>query len=249
MLGRTDDRATQALADHAGCLPIAEVRGELLRLIKAHNTTILVGETGSGKSTQLPQFILQSGMARVGHQAPCLVAAFVHGWLSCAALWMQACVEGGMHAGRMHCSDAAPASRSHLCSMPRGSGDACHTRYPGGDQVPVYQRQAFFTLMMHGQTCAQRRPCELSAQVGYSVRFDDTSCARTRIRYLTDGMLVREALVDSDLKRYKACPAHTQRALSWQRTLSSMLHAVRPHTPMPMTAASMHATFAGDHLG
>lgn len=43
-------------------------------------------------------------------------------------------------------------------------------------------------------------------QVGYSVRFDDTSCADTRIRYLTDGMLVREALVDPDLKRYKACP-------------------------------------------
>lgn len=41
-------------------------------------------------------------------------------------------------------------------------------------------------------------------QVGYNVRFDDTSCPDTRIRYLTDGMLVREALVDPDLKRYKA---------------------------------------------
>ena len=36
------------------------------------------------------------------------------------------------------------------------------------------------------------------------MRFDDTSCPDTRIRYLTDGMLVREALVDPDLKRYKA---------------------------------------------
>ena len=67
---------------------------------------------------------------------------------------------------------------------------------------------------------AQRQQWELSAQVGYSVRFDDTSCARTRIRYLTDGMLVREALADGDLKRYKACPAYAQRAVSRQRMLS-----------------------------
>lgn len=86
MLGRTDDRPTQALADHAGCLPIAEVRDELLRLIKMHDTTILVGETGSGKSTQLPQFILQSGMARVGRQAPCLLAIYAQGCLFCAGL-------------------------------------------------------------------------------------------------------------------------------------------------------------------
>ena len=86
MLGRTDDRPSQAVADHAGCLPIAEVRGELLRLIKMHDTTILVGETGSGKSTQLPQFILQSGMAKVGRQAPFLLALYVQGCLFCAAL-------------------------------------------------------------------------------------------------------------------------------------------------------------------
>ena len=48
--------------------------------------------------------------------------------------------------------------------------------------------------------------CETFLQVGYSVRFDDTSCADTRIRYLTDGMLVREALTDPDLRRYKASP-------------------------------------------
>ena len=74
MLGRTDDRATQALAADAGCLPIGEVRSELLRLIKRHDPTILVGETGSGKSTQLPQFILHSGLAKVGYQAPYLRA-------------------------------------------------------------------------------------------------------------------------------------------------------------------------------
>ena len=90
---------------------------------------------------------------------------------------------------------------------------------------------------------------ELSAQVGYSVRFDDTSCARTRIRYLTDGMLVREALVDGDLKRYKARSAHIHWVVSWRHMLSSMLHAVHLHTLMLRTGPSMHVTFAGDHLG
>lgn len=40
-------------------------------------------------------------------------------------------------------------------------------------------------------------------QVGYAVRFDDRSSAATRIKYLTDGMLVREALIDPTLSRYK----------------------------------------------
>lgn len=40
-------------------------------------------------------------------------------------------------------------------------------------------------------------------QVGYTIRFDDTSSAATRIKYLTDGMLLREALADPLLRRYK----------------------------------------------
>lgn len=40
-------------------------------------------------------------------------------------------------------------------------------------------------------------------QVGYSVRFDDKSSSATRIKYMTDGMLVREALLDPHLSRYK----------------------------------------------
>ena len=40
-------------------------------------------------------------------------------------------------------------------------------------------------------------------QVGYAVRFDDKSSSATRIKYMTDGMLVREALLDPHLSRYK----------------------------------------------
>lgn len=40
-------------------------------------------------------------------------------------------------------------------------------------------------------------------QVGYSIRFDDKSSANTRLKYMTDGMLLREALLDPQLRRYK----------------------------------------------
>lgn len=42
----------------------------------------------------------------------------------------------------------------------------------------------------------------MAAQVGYSVRFEDQTSENTRIKYMTDGMLLREALLDPLLKRY-----------------------------------------------
>jgi HrpA-like RNA helicase len=42
-----------------------------------------------------------------------------------------------------------------------------------------------------------------TVQVGYSIRFDDATSPATRIKYMTDGMLLREALIDPLLSRYK----------------------------------------------
>lgn len=44
--------------------------------------------------------------------------------------------------------------------------------------------------------------CQLGQQVGYSIRFEDVTSAATRIKFLTDGLLLREALVDPLLSRY-----------------------------------------------
>jgi ATP-dependent RNA helicase DDX35 len=44
--------------------------------------------------------------------------------------------------------------------------------------------------------------CKVGEEVGYSIRFEDVTSAKTRIRFLTDGMLLREALVDPLLSRY-----------------------------------------------
>ena len=44
---------------------------------------------------------------------------------------------------------------------------------------------------------------DLGYLVGYSVRFDDKSCDKTKIKFVTDGMLLKETLNDHNLNRYK----------------------------------------------
>ena len=44
--------------------------------------------------------------------------------------------------------------------------------------------------------------CEIGEEVGYSIRFEDLTSAKTKIKFLTDGLLLREALVDPLLSRY-----------------------------------------------
>ena len=49
---------------------------------------------------------------------------------------------------------------------------------------------------------AEEYGCALGEQVGYSIRFEDVTSSDTIIKYMTDGMLMREYLADNDLKRY-----------------------------------------------
>ena len=51
---------------------------------------------------------------------------------------------------------------------------------------------------------AEEYGCTLGEQVGYSIRFDDMTSPDTIIKYMTDGMLMREYLADNDLSRYTA---------------------------------------------
>lgn len=41
-----------------------------------------------------------------------------------------------------------------------------------------------------------------SPQVGYTIRFEDVTSQDTVIKYMTDGMLLRELLIDGDMKSY-----------------------------------------------
>ena len=51
---------------------------------------------------------------------------------------------------------------------------------------------------------SSERDCNLGSEVGYTVRFDDCSSQqKTQIKYVTDGILVRECLMDPDLMQYQ----------------------------------------------
>eukprot|EP00455_Lapot_gusevi_P046863 TRINITY_DN6241_c0_g2_i4.p1 TRINITY_DN6241_c0_g2~~TRINITY_DN6241_c0_g2_i4.p1 ORF type:complete len:657 (-),score=179.90 TRINITY_DN6241_c0_g2_i4:24-1901(-) len=49
---------------------------------------------------------------------------------------------------------------------------------------------------------AEEFGCRLGQEVGYSIRFEDCTSPETLIKYMTDGMLLRECLMDPDLKSY-----------------------------------------------
>ncbi|NEX16438.1 MAG: ATP-dependent RNA helicase HrpA [Halochromatium sp.] len=59
-------------------LPVSERRDEIAKLIEQHQVIVLCGETGSGKSTQLPKICLELGrglFGRIGHTQPRRIAA------------------------------------------------------------------------------------------------------------------------------------------------------------------------------
>ncbi len=71
-------RALVPTVDYPSELPVSERREEVARLIRDHQVVVLCGETGSGKSTQLPKICLDFGrgiLGRIGHTQPRRIAA------------------------------------------------------------------------------------------------------------------------------------------------------------------------------
>ncbi|RZC50922.1 hypothetical protein C5167_019351 [Papaver somniferum] len=58
------------------------------------------------------------------------------------------------------------------------------------------------TQMTQTKRVAQELGCLLGEEVGYAVRFEDHTGPDTVIKYMTDGMLLREIMVDENLSRY-----------------------------------------------
>jgi len=119
-------------------LPIHAVRGQLLAAIAGHQVVVVVGETGSGKTTQLAQYLMEEGY----------------------------CASGEMVG----------------CTQPRRVA-----------AVSVAKR------------VAEEVGTELgTGSVGYSIRFEDATSPATRLKFMTDGVLLRETLRDGDLDSYSA---------------------------------------------
>ena len=163
-------------------LPIFQAREEILRALGTHDTLVLVGETGSGKTTQLPQFLHAAGYARRG-----MIAV----------------------------------------TQPR--------------RVAATSVAARVALEMG---------CSLGELVGYAVRFDDKSGPGTRVKFMTDGMLLRELMLDARLSKYAVVvldEAH-ERTLNTELLLALIkrLQATRAKGNRPIKVVVMSATLEAE---
>jgi HrpA-like RNA helicase len=124
----------EALAAERRRLPAWEARAAFLRAFGNTDTLVLTGETGCGKTTQIPQFLLAAGYGQQG----------------------------------------------------------C---------VGVTQPRRVAAMSVARRVAAEMGE-EVGGRVGYHVRFDERTSAATTLRYMTDGMLLREAVAVPSLRRY-----------------------------------------------
>jgi len=119
-------------------LPVHLQRDQFLKLYGSNQFLVFVGETGSGKTTQIPQFILFDDMPHLQGKGKMIA-----------------------------------------CTQPRR-----------------------VAAMSVAQRVAQEMDVELGEEVGYSIRFEEKTSPKTILKYMTDGMLLREAMNDPNLSRY-----------------------------------------------
>lgn len=112
-------------------------RQEFLDMFHSTQIMVFVGETGSGKTTQIPQFVLFDDLPHFnGH-------------------------------------------KQIACTQPRR-----------------------VAAMSVAKRVADELDVALGDEVGYNIRFEDNTGPKTILKYMTDGMLLREAMNDHNLDRY-----------------------------------------------
>ena len=92
---------------------------------------------------------------------------------------------------------------------------------------------------------AQEFGCIVGQEVGYTIRFEDCTSNETIIKYMTDGMLLREALIDPDLKAYSCImldEAH-ERGIKTDVLFGLLKKTVklRPELKLSVTSATLNS--------
>ena len=62
----SDFAKSKTIAEQRAFLPVFSVREDLMHVIRENNVVVVVGETGSGKTTQMTQFMMEDGSAQYG---------------------------------------------------------------------------------------------------------------------------------------------------------------------------------------
>lgn len=125
---------TRSIKEQRESLPIFTLRDALLSAVYDNQVLVVIGETGSGKTTQMTQYLAEAGYT-------------THGRIG--------------------------------CTQPRR-----------------------VAAMSVSKRVAEEVGCRLGEEVGYAIRFEDCTSPSTVIKYMTDGMLLREALLDDALSSY-----------------------------------------------
>lgn len=180
------------LGKQRALLPIAKHKHELLYALESHATLILVGETGSGKTTQLPQFL---------YEVWCMVV------LQCACVCVRVfgCPRGccaWCEARRGAASAAQPQRHDAMVCIPTHTHT--HTWQGGwttGGRVVICTQPRRVAAVTVAERVSEEMGTHVGDVVGYAVRFDDKTSPRTQIKFCTDGLLIREALRDPLLSR------------------------------------------------
>ena len=64
-------RAMLSLKEQKEALPIFKLRTELIKAILDNKILVVIGETGSGKTTQMPQYLVEMGLSKPGKKVGC----------------------------------------------------------------------------------------------------------------------------------------------------------------------------------
>ncbi|XP_044733103.1 ATP-dependent RNA helicase DHX8 isoform X2 [Chrysoperla carnea] len=166
-----------SLLEQRQSLPIYKLRDELTKAVTDNQILIVIGETGSGKTTQITQYLAEFGFTARGKIG---------------------------------------------CTQPR--------------------RVAAMSVAIR---VAEEFGCRLGQEVGYTIRFEDCTSPETVIKYMTDGMLLRECLMDLDLKAYSVImldEAH-ERTINTDVLFGLLKQAVqkRPELKIIVTSATLDA--------
>ncbi|XP_062136267.1 ATP-dependent RNA helicase DHX8 [Drosophila sulfurigaster albostrigata] len=165
------------LVEQRQSLPIYKLRDDLIKAVTDNQILIVIGETGSGKTTQITQYLGECGFTARGKIG---------------------------------------------CTQPRR-----------------------VAAMSVAKRVAEEYGCRLGQEVGYTIRFEDCTSPETVIKYMTDGMLLRECLMEAELKTYSVImldEAH-ERTIHTDVLFGLLKTAVqkRPELKLIVTSATLDA--------